>query len=157
MSDLPHAQLDWNDQGQPLSRQFGDVYFSRDDGLGETRHVFLAGNDLPARFAALPAGARLVICETGFGTGLNLLALAQVATMPVRFTSFEAFPMSGDELARAHAAFPELADLAAQLRAGWPARRFTVGQVSAEVVEADARTALPAWAGQADADRKSVV
>ena len=35
--------------------------------------------------------------------------------------------------------------------AGWPARRFTLGHVSAEVIEADARAALPAWPGRADA------
>lgn len=114
-------------------------------GLDGARHVFLGGNDLPARLCP-----GFHIAELGFGTGLNLLALARIATVPVRFTSFEAYPMSGDELARAHAAFPELADLSAQLRDGWPARRFTVGQVSAEVIEADARAALPAWPGRAD-------
>ena len=100
MSDLPHAQLDWNDQGQPLSRQFGDVYFSRDDGLGETRHVFLAGNDLPARFADLPAGSRLVIGETGFGTGLNFLCAWQLfdqlapADACLHFVSVEKYPLT---------------------------------------------------------------
>ena len=28
----------------------GDPYFSLDGGLAETRHIFLAGNDLPGRF-----------------------------------------------------------------------------------------------------------
>ncbi|WP_374637394.1 tRNA (5-methylaminomethyl-2-thiouridine)(34)-methyltransferase MnmD [Paracoccus sp. (in: a-proteobacteria)] len=138
--------LDWRDGGIPVSRRFDDPYFSLNGGLAETRHVFLAGNDLPAR---LRPGFH--VAELGFGTGLNLLALAQVATVPVRFTSFEAYPMTQDELARAHAAFPELADLAAELRDGWPARRFTVGQVQAEVIIADARAALPAWQGRADA------
>ncbi len=140
------ADLDWREGAIPVSRRFDDPYFSLNGGLDETRHVFLGGNDLPARLCP-----GFHIAELGFGTGLNLLALARIATVPVRFTSFEAYPMSGDELARAHAAFPELADLSAQLRDGWPARRFTVGQVSAEVIEADARAALPAWPGRADA------
>ncbi|MFO1166177.1 MAG: tRNA (5-methylaminomethyl-2-thiouridine)(34)-methyltransferase MnmD [Paracoccus sp. (in: a-proteobacteria)] len=140
------ADLDWREGAIPVSRRFDDPYFSLNGGLDETRHVFLGGNDLPARLCP-----GFHIAELGFGTGLNLLALARIATVPVRFTSFEAYPMSGDELARAHAAFPELADLSAQLRDGWPARRFNVGQVSAEVIEADARAALPAWPGRADA------
>ncbi len=121
MSDLPHAQLDWNDQGQPLSRQFGDVYFSRDDGLGETRHVFLAGNDLPARFAALPADARLVIGETGFGTGLNFLCAWQLfdqlapADACLHFVSVEKYPLTAADLQRALALWPELALWSGQL------------------------------------------
>lgn len=138
--------LDWREGGIPVSRRFDDPYFSLNGGLDETRHVFLAGNDLPSR---LRPGFH--VAELGFGTGLNLLALAQVATVPLRFTSFEAYPMTPDELARAHAAFPELADLAAELRAGWSTRRFTVGQIQAEVITADARNALPAWQGRADA------
>ncbi|CAM3173328.1 tRNA U34 5-methylaminomethyl-2-thiouridine-forming methyltransferase MnmC [Paracoccus aminovorans] len=144
--DQSSADLDWREGAIPVSRRFDDPYFSLNGGLDETRHVFLAGNDLPAR---LRPGFH--VAELGFGTGLNLLALAQVATVPIRFTSFEAFPMSPDELARAHDAFPELAPLAAQLRDGWPGRRLTVGLVEAEIVDADARQALPAWAGRADA------
>ncbi|HHW33298.1 MAG TPA: tRNA (5-methylaminomethyl-2-thiouridine)(34)-methyltransferase MnmD [Paracoccus solventivorans] len=130
----------------PVSNRFDDPYFSLAGGLAETRHVFLAGNDLPQR---LRPGFH--VAETGFGTGLNLLALAQVAQVPVRFTSFEAFPLAVEELARAHAAFPELAELSAQLRAGWGAARLQVGQVTAEVILGDARDTLPAWQGRADA------
>ncbi|KGJ05580.1 tRNA U34 5-methylaminomethyl-2-thiouridine-forming methyltransferase MnmC [Paracoccus halophilus] len=140
------ADLDWREGGIPVSRRFDDPYFSLNGGLAETRHVFLAGNDLPAR---LRPGFH--VAELGFGSGLNLLALAQVATVPIRFTSFEGFPMSPDELARAHAAFPELPGLSQELREGWPARGFTVGQVTAEVIGGDARDALPAWPGRADA------
>ncbi len=56
MTEQAHAQLDWDEQGQPLSRTFGDVYFSRASGLEETRHVFLAQNRLAERFAALSGG-----------------------------------------------------------------------------------------------------
>ncbi|MDH0896830.1 MULTISPECIES: bifunctional tRNA (5-methylaminomethyl-2-thiouridine)(34)-methyltransferase MnmD/FAD-dependent 5-carboxymethylaminomethyl-2-thiouridine(34) oxidoreductase MnmC [unclassified Pseudomonas] len=121
MSDSPNAQLDWDEQGQPLSRQFGDVYFSRDDGLGETRHVFLACNDLPARFAALPADGRLVIGETGFGTGMNFLCAWQLfdqlapAGARLHFVSVEKYPLAPDDLARALALWPELAPWSGQL------------------------------------------
>ena len=138
--------LDWRDGGVPVSRRFDDPYFSLNGGLAETRHVFLAGNDIPAR---LVPGFH--VAETGFGTGLNLLALAAVAAVPVRFTSFEAYPLAAADLERAHAAFPELAPLAAQLRAGWPGPRFRVGLVEAEVILGDARRTLPRWQGRADA------
>ena len=144
--DQSSADLDWREGAIPVSRRFDDPYFSLNGGLDETRHVFLAGNDLPAR---LRPGFH--VAELGFGTGLNLLALAQIATQPIRFTSFEAYPMDLPQLAQAHAAFPELAALTAELRAGYPARRFRVGQVDAEILIGDARDLLPGWDGAADA------
>lgn len=50
-----------------------DIFFSADDGWAETRHVFLAGNGLPGAWAG---ASRFVVSELGFGTGLNLVALA---------------------------------------------------------------------------------
>ena len=138
--------LDWREGGIPVSQRFNDPYFSLNGGLDETRHVCLAGNDLPAR---LHPGFH--VAELGFGTGLNLLALAQIATQPIRFTSFEAYPMDLPQLEQAHAAFPELAALTAELRAGYPARRFRVGLVEAEILIGDARDLLPHWDGSADA------
>jgi len=145
MAETDQSGLDWRG-GIPVSRRFDDPFFSLAGGLEEARHVFLGGNDLPAR---LRPGFH--VAELGFGTGLNLLALAQVATVPLRFTSFEAFPMEADDLARAHAAFPELAVLAAELRAGWGQPVFRVGQVEVRLIEGDARTTLPQWQGRADA------
>lgn len=150
--------LSWRPGGVPVSERFDDPYFSLGGGLEETRHVFLAGNDLPAR---LRPGFH--VAELGFGTGLNALALAQVARVPVRMTSFEAFPMGAAQLERAHAAFPELADLSAALRAGWGAdgvtdggadgggREIVLGQLRLQVVVGDVRRTLPAWRGRADA------
>jgi hypothetical protein len=60
--------------GTPYSPEYSDVYHSADSGPGQARHVFLGGNDLPARWA----GARVfTIVETGFGLGLNFLATWQ--------------------------------------------------------------------------------
>lgn len=140
------ADLTWRDGDIPVSTRYDDPYFSLAGGLAETRHVFLAGNDLPQR---LRPG--LHVAELGFGTGLNLLALAQMTQVPIRFTSFEGFPMTRAELARAHGMFPELADLAAQLRQAWPAQQFTVGSVQVEIVTGDVRQTLGDWHGQADA------
>ena len=62
-------RVTWRAGGTPVSARFDDPYFSLQDGLAEARHVFLAGNDLPARFRD---GFR--IAELGFGTGLNHVA-----------------------------------------------------------------------------------
>ncbi|WP_347137641.1 tRNA (5-methylaminomethyl-2-thiouridine)(34)-methyltransferase MnmD [Paracoccus sp. SSK6] len=152
MSALPdpdparHPQLDWRDGGVPVSTRFDDPYFSLAGGLAETRHVFLDGNDLPAR---LRPGFH--VAELGFGTGLNCLALAQVAAVPVTMTSFEGWPMSLAQLEQAHAAFPELADLSAQLRAGWGRDVIHVGLVELHLVIGDVAQTLPGWQGRADA------
>lgn len=142
------ATLDWRDGVLPISTRFDDPYFSLANGLDETRHVFLAGNDVPAR---LRPGFH--IAELGFGTGLNLLAVALVAQIPIRFTSFEAYPMAAPDIARALQVFPEAAAIAGPFLDQWAqgARAFTLGAVAVEVVIGDASETLPAWDGQADA------
>lgn len=138
--------LEWREGGVPVATRFDDPYFSLAGGLAETRHVFLAGNGLPE---GLRPGFH--VAELGFGTGLNALALASVATCPVVMTSFEAYPMSLAQMERAHAAFPELADLAAQLRAGWPGPRIQIGLVELNLIIGDVAQTLPVWDGAANA------
>jgi tRNA U34 5-methylaminomethyl-2-thiouridine-forming methyltransferase MnmC len=143
------AVLEWRDGGLPVSQRFDDPYFSLTDGLAETRHVFLAGNDLPGRF--VPG---FHIAELGFGTGLNLLATALASDgVPLRYTSFEAFPMAAEDIARALQAFPEVGTVAPAFLACWAAgqRRFQLGSLEVEVILGDARQSLPVWDGQADA------
>lgn len=148
--DQSQAALAWRDGSTPVSTRFDDPYFSLANGLAETRHVFLRGNGLPER---LVPGFH--VAELGFGTGLNLLALALAAPagLAFRFTSFEAFPMSAPEMDRALAAFPEAHAVAGPLLAAWAEgrRRFDLGAIAVEVIEGDARQRLPAWAGRADA------
>ncbi|TBW37801.1 bifunctional tRNA (5-methylaminomethyl-2-thiouridine)(34)-methyltransferase MnmD/FAD-dependent 5-carboxymethylaminomethyl-2-thiouridine(34) oxidoreductase MnmC [Azotobacter chroococcum] len=165
MSDFQHAQLDWDEHGQPLSRGFGDVYFSRASGLEETRYVFLAHNELPLRFAALPAGGRLSVGETGFGTGLNFLCAWQLfertapADARLHFVSVEKYPLTRADLQKALALWPELAPWADALLAQYVAvhpgfQRFVfadgrvvltllVGDVLERLPELDAR--IDAW------------
>jgi len=147
------AELDWRTGDVPVSVRFDDPYFSLDNGLAETRYVFLDGNGLPARFEP-----GFHVAELGFGTGLNFLATwaawdAAGISGPLQFTSFEAFPMSRAEMARALQAFPELQKWAQQLLAAWSEDRgqFDLGQVVLTVIAQDARTALPRWEGTADA------
>ena len=142
------AEIEWKDGATPVATRFDDPYFSLQNGLEETRHTFLAGNDLPAR---LRPGFH--VAELGFGTGLNMLALALIARTPTRFTSFEAFPMAAPDIARALDAFPEARAIADPFLEAWAQgkRRFALAQLDVEVIEGDARTTLPAWDGQANA------
>lgn len=124
------ANLEFNAEGTPVSRDFDDVYFSNDNGLEETRYVFLGGNHLEARFPEHPHPL-FVVAESGFGTGLNFLTLwqafdqfreayPQAQLQRLHFISFEKFPLARADLALAHQHWPELAPWAEQLQAQWP-------------------------------------
>jgi tRNA U34 5-methylaminomethyl-2-thiouridine-forming methyltransferase MnmC len=142
--------LDWRDGAIPVSVRFDDPYFSLGGGLSETRHVFLSGNHLPERLCD-----GFHIAELGFGTGLNLLATLLGYSGPghLRYTSFEAFPMPADDIARALQAFPETAPVAEPFLRQWAsgARTLRFPQLTAEILVGDARETLPAWQGKADA------
>ncbi len=118
---LQPTRLELNPAGCPFSSRYGDVYASRDGAGAQARHVFLAGNDLPARWAD---ARRFVIVELGFGLGVNFLATWQAwrddARRPHRlhFVSIEKHPLPAEEMARA--APPEYSALAAELAARWP-------------------------------------
>jgi tRNA 5-methylaminomethyl-2-thiouridine biosynthesis bifunctional protein len=126
-----HAQLDWI-EGKPTSTQFDDIYFSKADGVAETHHVFIEGNDLTERllngeFAHQP----LVIAETGFGTGSNLFCsltwlIAHEAkagkplTPALHFITTELYPLSESDLAKALAALPHSEGFADDLIRQYP-------------------------------------
>lgn len=143
------AQIEWRDGRVPVSTRFDDPYFSLENGMAETAHVFLGGNDLPSRFAD-----GFHVAELGFGTGLNFLVALQAFRASgcggtLRFTSFEAYPMAMDDLRAALGAFEGLPD---DLR---ETTEFPVQlngpDFNLQVIVGDARDCLPAWAGRADA------
>jgi tRNA U34 5-methylaminomethyl-2-thiouridine-forming methyltransferase MnmC len=145
------STLDWNDDGVPISRRFDDPYYSLQDGLAETRHVFLGGNDLPARFAP-----DFHIAELGFGTGLNLLTAWKAwresrISGALRFTSFEAFPLELAQMRTALAAFPELGAFTDELLDALTNEGAQTSDLQLDLIIGDARETLPAWRGKADA------
>ncbi len=123
MEKLVPARLEFADDGTPWSASFGDVYHSAHGGPQQAQHVFLAGNDLPQRWQGQH---RFVILETGFGLGLNFLATWRAwrddpqRCQRLHFASFEKHPFSAADLTIAQQAWPEFADLAAELQAHWP-------------------------------------
>ena len=160
MTTAPSSPLVWDD-GQPRSRLFGDIYFSAEDGLAESRAVFLTGCGLPQAWAGRD---RFVAAELGFGTGLNIAALLQLwrATAPpdarLHIFSIEAHPLSADEAGQALSQWPELADAASALLAKWLGRarglhRVDLPQFGAilDLAVMDVADALAGWNGKADA------
>jgi len=157
----PDSPLTWTEDGQPRSRLFDDVYFSAEDGLAETRAVFLQGCGLPEAWADR---RRFVVGELGFGTGLNIAALLQLwqTTRPpdgqLHVFSIEAYPITAEEAARALSRWPELASITELLTARWPGRargrhRVDVPEFAAtlDLAVMDVAEALEGWTGLADA------
>jgi len=118
---LHQAKIDWDAQGQPLSTEFTDVYFSKQSGLDESRYVFIQHNQLTERFQQIANNNSFVVAETGFGTGLNFLAcwqhFLQYAPQQARlhFISVEKHPLCVGDLQQALALWPELEQLSTQL------------------------------------------
>ncbi len=149
--------LQWTESGEPRSAQFDDLYFSSDDGLAESRYVFLSGNQLPERMARSSVQP-FVIAETGFGTGLNFLACWQAwsalpASRPrLHFLSVEQYPLRRHQLQQALSRWPELSVLANELLGQYPPplkgeHRLVLagGQVTLDLWFAPAIDALADW------------
>ena len=151
---IHHAQLEWDAEGQPLSREFGDVYFSRANGLQETRHVFLQHNQLANRWSALCDTNSFVIGETGFGSGLNFLAAWQLwnqiasRSAILHFVSVEKFPLNKRDLSRALSLWPELEHYSRELLEQYPEvigtgfhrLKFQDGRINLTLIIDDAAT-----------------
>ncbi|MDI7774291.1 tRNA (5-methylaminomethyl-2-thiouridine)(34)-methyltransferase MnmD [Asticcacaulis sp. EMRT-3] len=149
------------EDGAPRSQRFGDIYYSLQDGLNESRAVFLAGCGLPDAWLNRQD---FRVLELGFGTGLNIVALlklwadTRVPGAHLSIFSVEAYLMTAEEAGRALSAWPELAPYAEALLAQWPAARrgfarFDFPQWGASLTLAlmDVRPALDQWQGRADA------
>lgn len=124
------AQLSWNDKGEPSADKFDDLYFSTNDGLLETRYVFIEQNRLQERWSEWTQ-PNFVIGETGFGSGLNFLATIACFVQwrnenphhqlrRLYFTSFEKYPLTAHDLKNAHKRWPELALFAQYLQDKYP-------------------------------------
>ena len=130
MALISNATIEWDDAGKPVSKKFGDIYFSGVEGLAEARYVFLDSSRLPDRWLDF-SNRRFVVGETGFGTGLNLLALWQYfdsflkrnpssVVQELHFITFEKYPVNKRDMAKAHQVWPELGDYALELQEKYP-------------------------------------
>ncbi|EEA93998.1 tRNA (5-methylaminomethyl-2-thiouridine)(34)-methyltransferase MnmD [Pseudovibrio sp. JE062] len=157
MTERP--KLEWDDANVPYASQFGDTYYSKAGGLGETRYVFLQGNKLPERWKSAPS---FTIAELGFGTGLNflatlelLLSLPEAERTKLTYVSFELYPMDAAEIDKALSQWPELKTLKDKLLAAWNPQPgwnpITIDGVRLLLGVGDAREMLPTLSFPVDA------
>ena len=161
---LEKPRISWHNE-QPHSDSFNDIYFSSEDGLEESRYVFLKNNQLEERWRNLKSGVHyFTIIETGFGTGLNFFAAWQLwnnvapRQCELHFISVEKSPLSIDELSRAMKNWPELDELREELLSTYPLPvpgfhrlQLVNGRIRLTLLWGDACQALEQLHAQADA------
>lgn len=120
---LPDPGLIWQPDRTPFASRFGDVYFSREGGLAETRHVFLGGCGLPEAWQSSQA---FTVGELGFGTGLNFLTTWELWRRTKRpgtrlhYVAVEGYPLDRAALVACLEAWPELKPLTRGLLRVYP-------------------------------------
>jgi len=149
-----NPSLTWREDKIPVSTQFDDPYYSLDNGLAETHHVFVDGNNLDTRFVD-----GFQIAELGFGTGLNFIATLDRwrknnVAGKLYFTSFEAYPMTQSDMVKAYEHFPEIKDLAfeiaPQLDHFLETGTLSLPDAELTLITGDARDRVKRWNGLAD-------
>jgi tRNA 5-methylaminomethyl-2-thiouridine biosynthesis bifunctional protein len=123
------ADLDWKDNRTPVSKEFDDIYYAHEDGLAESKYIFVAGCGLQE---VSHSKDQIRVGELGFGTGLNFIAtcLEAKAWLPtlnrLDFYSVEKFPLTADQILKALDFWPECAlwkdqisEFSQSLQAGW--------------------------------------
>ncbi len=105
---VENADISWLESGLPYSTHFQDIYYSKDDALAESRHVFLDANRLSDRWRDAGSAESFHIGELGFGCGLNFLQTCKLwqdcAKRPSRlhYIAFEKYPLSYEHMKRVH-------------------------------------------------------
>ena len=167
MSRLHDAQMQtaqhvvsWDANDVPRSSVFNDTFYTRSDGRAETAYVFVDGNGLPGRWSG---AGHFAIAELGFGTGLNFLETwrhwiaERSPSQQLVFTSFEAYPISADDMARALAPWATLKPLSEVLVSRWrdppmlPALWEMDEQTVLHIIPGKAGATVTHWDGLADA------
>lgn len=116
---MQFANLEWINN-QPYSIDFNDIYFNSENGLQETEYVFIEHNQLKQRFSQLE-NSHFTIIETGFGTGLNFLAVAAhwLALAPLsaqlHYIGIEKYPLKLADLNRAQNSWPQFLPITSEL------------------------------------------
>lgn len=160
MPELIPAQIEL-DNGTPYAPAFADCYFSRQDGLAETRYVFLQGNALPQRWQGKP---QFTIAETGFGTGLNFLATWQAwqadpqRCQRLHYIAIEKHPITLETLRQFLMQWAELQPYASELLEHYPPLlhgfhrlSFARGQLTLTLCFMDVQEALAELVASVDA------
>jgi len=118
---IENAKITWLESGLPYSTEFQDIYYSRDDAVAESQHVFLEANQLKQRWEHGSNTEAFHIGELGFGSGLNFLQVMKLwqglDKRPGRlhYIAFEKYPLAIEELRRIHQHWTDLASQSTEL------------------------------------------
>ena len=152
--------VSWDANDVPRSSVFDDTFYTKSNGQAETAYVFMGGNGLPERWTS---AANFSIAELGFGTGLNFLETwrnwiaVRSPSQRLVFTSFEAYPISADDMARALKPWATLKLLSEALISRWqePPRLTAFWQMDEQtglhIITGKAEATVARWDGFADA------
>ena len=120
---IENAWLRWIDSNLPFSRRYKDIYYSSENELAESQHVFITGNKLITQWGeTADRDSSFTIAEIGFGAGLNFLQTCQLFQETqykpdrLHYIGFEKYPLSKGDLARVHSRWPSLAKLSEEFR-----------------------------------------
>ena len=112
---LKKANISWKENDTPENLDYGDVYFSKHNGLEESSYVFIRGNKLEQ---AWEDSNVFTIGELGFGTGLNFLNTIRHwiqhrlegsnKSKVLNYISFEKYPLEIEVINQALKIWPEL-------------------------------------------------
>ncbi|OCG03038.1 tRNA (5-methylaminomethyl-2-thiouridine)(34)-methyltransferase MnmD [Gilliamella sp. wkB112] len=109
---MPKATIFWDENQNPMSSYFNDVYFNTDGAIAETNYVFIEGNNLYQRFLQ-HCRDEFIVGETGFGSGLSFLLLwhtflqfrqqhPEHILKQLKFFSVEKYPLSKSDMVKIH-------------------------------------------------------
>ena len=160
-SGLQSAHIEWKND-QPLSSQYGDLYYSEENGSEESRYVFVKSNQISERLKS-NEGAPFTIAETGFGTGLNFLVTLKEwdeagQPCPLNYVSIEKHPVKAEDIQQALKRWPSLSTELEELVAQYPpliqgAHQlwFRSGQVTLTLIWGDIHSDFAKHSFEADA------
>ncbi|MCX7356943.1 MAG: FAD-dependent 5-carboxymethylaminomethyl-2-thiouridine(34) oxidoreductase MnmC [Alphaproteobacteria bacterium] len=123
--------------------------------------MFLAGTGLPELWQNRD---RFALCELGFGTGLNILALwrawkkTRIPHAQLHISTIESFPLARADAARVLSNFSEVSELSEKLLTRWPVRAYSPQRLwfeedglSLTLFTGEAETVLTGLTGSFDA------
>jgi len=110
---IKEASVDWV-SGEPFSKKYKDLYFSKGKAIKEAEFVFIEGNNLKDRWSKLNKNDVFNIVELGFGAGINFLTTFKTWTERkntnnwLNYFSIENHPLSIEDVKKILKNYKEL-------------------------------------------------
>ncbi len=128
---LPEKRIDpvsiqFNNTETPYSPIFDDVYYSMENGLAESIHVYLEGSGFTESLRKNQKKENFTIGEIGFGVGINFLLTFKhfiensSEQQKITYLSAEKHPVKKEDLKKLYLQFPELVNFSTQLIDQYP-------------------------------------